>query len=82
MLDLTIDSQGLEHAVARAKHRGVVLPTFAQMADPTKVPGGGRATWPAEPVPACQDRTGLRQPGSVEEGQAAHWRSSPARSRQ
>ena len=39
MLDLTIDSQGLEHAVARAKQRGVVLPTFAQMADPTKVPG-------------------------------------------
>ncbi|MCC7145445.1 MAG: pyridoxal-phosphate dependent enzyme [Phycisphaeraceae bacterium] len=43
MLDLSIDRQGLEGAVQRAKERGVILPTFAQMRDPKKVPPAIRA---------------------------------------
>ncbi len=43
MIDLTVHREGLEHAVARAKERGIVIPTFAQMADPSRIPSGIRA---------------------------------------
>ncbi|HPP38078.1 MAG TPA: pyridoxal-5-phosphate-dependent protein subunit beta, partial [Thermosynergistes sp.] len=36
--DLTVNEGGLRRAVERAKERGVVLPTFEQMKDPSKVP--------------------------------------------
>lgn len=36
--DLTVNEEGLRRAVERAKERGVVLPTFEQMKDPSKVP--------------------------------------------
>jgi len=38
MIDLTIDPRGLENAVSRARARGVVIPTLAQMIDPSKIP--------------------------------------------
>lgn len=34
MIDLTVDERGLDSAVRRAKERGIVIPTFAQMANP------------------------------------------------
>ncbi|HAF50818.1 MAG TPA: pyridoxal-5-phosphate-dependent protein subunit beta, partial [Synergistaceae bacterium] len=36
--DLTVNEEGLRRAVERAKERGVVLPTFEQMKDPSRVP--------------------------------------------
>jgi cysteine synthase len=38
MIDLSIDNKGLEKAVARARERNVVIPTLAQMQDPSKIP--------------------------------------------
>ncbi len=38
MFDLSINEQGLEHAAGRARERGVVIPTFAQMRDPETIP--------------------------------------------
>ena len=38
MIDLTIDHEQLEQAVARARERRIVIPTFAQMKDPSLVP--------------------------------------------
>ncbi|MCC6528091.1 MAG: pyridoxal-phosphate dependent enzyme [Polyangiaceae bacterium] len=38
MIDLTVDERGLDKAVARARERGIVIPTFAQMADPSRIP--------------------------------------------
>jgi len=43
MLDLQIDPQGLARAVARGRERGVLLPTFAQMADPARIPAAIRS---------------------------------------
>ncbi|MCC7406732.1 MAG: pyridoxal-phosphate dependent enzyme [Phycisphaeraceae bacterium] len=43
MLDLSINPEALDHAVARAKERGIILPTFAQMADPSRIPESIRA---------------------------------------
>jgi cysteine synthase A len=40
MIDLSIDAKGLEKAVARARERNIVIPTLAQMADPSKIPAG------------------------------------------
>ena len=37
-LDLTIHEEGLEHAVARARERDIIIPTFEQMKDPSKIP--------------------------------------------
>ncbi|RPI24867.1 MAG: pyridoxal-phosphate dependent enzyme [Actinobacteria bacterium] len=39
MIDLTIDETPLGRAVARARERRIVIPTFAQMRDPAMVPG-------------------------------------------
>ena len=38
MFDLSINPKGLEHAVQRAREKGIVIPTFAQMRDPDKAP--------------------------------------------
>jgi cysteine synthase len=38
MIDLTIMEDRLVRAAKRAKERGIVIPTYAQMKDPTKVP--------------------------------------------
>ena len=38
MIDLTIHPEGLAHNVLRAREKGIVIPTFAQMRDPSKVP--------------------------------------------
>ncbi len=36
--DLTIHEEGLRHAVQRARERDIIIPTFAQMKDPSKIP--------------------------------------------
>ena len=38
MIDLTIEPAGLGHAVSRARERGIVIPTLAQMRDPGVIP--------------------------------------------
>ena len=38
MFDFTINERGLEHAVQRAREKGIVIPTFAQMRDPSLIP--------------------------------------------
>jgi cysteine synthase len=42
MIDLTIDRKGLEHAVARARERDILIPTFAQQKDPSLIPASTR----------------------------------------
>jgi len=39
MIDLTIDAATLERTIERAKERSIAIPTFAQMRDPSLVPG-------------------------------------------
>ncbi len=39
MIDLTIHSDRLDRAAGRAKEQGIVVPTFAQMRDPSLIPG-------------------------------------------
>jgi cysteine synthase len=38
MIDLRIEKDRLERAVARARERNIIIPTFAQMKDPTRTP--------------------------------------------
>ncbi|MCD7769102.1 MAG: pyridoxal-phosphate dependent enzyme [Oscillospiraceae bacterium] len=38
MIDLTIHSDGLARNIARARANGIVIPTFAQMKDPSLIP--------------------------------------------
>ena len=38
MIDLTINKEGLAHNIRRAKEQGIVIPTYAQMKDPSKIP--------------------------------------------
>ncbi len=38
MIDLTIHPEGLEHAVARARERNIIIPTFAQQKNPALIP--------------------------------------------
>jgi cysteine synthase A len=38
-IDLTIEEAGLRHAVERARERNIVIPTYAQMKDPSLIPG-------------------------------------------
>jgi len=38
MIDLTVNEERLRRAVLRAKERNVIIPTFAQMRDPTQIP--------------------------------------------
>jgi len=43
MIDLTIHQEQLKRAVQRARERDIIIPTFAQMKDPSLVPHGIRA---------------------------------------
>jgi cysteine synthase len=38
MIDLTVNEEQLKRTAARARERGIIAPTFAQMKDPNKVP--------------------------------------------
>jgi cysteine synthase A len=38
MIELQVDADRLERAVRRARERGILIPTFAQMKDPSRVP--------------------------------------------
>lgn len=40
MIDLTVHADRLERAVRRARERNILIPTFAQMKDPSRVPEG------------------------------------------
>jgi cysteine synthase len=40
MIDLTIDKVQLERTVQRARERGIIIPTFAEMRDPSLIPVG------------------------------------------
>jgi cysteine synthase A len=40
MIDLTVNEDALEKTIARAKERNIVIPTFAQMADPSAIDDG------------------------------------------
>ena len=56
MIDLTIIEEGLRHNIRCAQERGVVLPTYAQMKDPAKIPQSIRdrlaatGLWDLDPV--------------------------------
>jgi cysteine synthase len=39
MIDLTINNERLARAVKRARERDILIPTFAQMRDPSRIPG-------------------------------------------
>ncbi len=43
MIDLTTHDEALERAVARARERSIVIPTFAQMRDPGLIPDAKKA---------------------------------------
>jgi len=55
MIDLTIDKARRAHAIQRAKERGIRVPTFAQMKDPSLVPDdikeqlGSIGLWDVDP---------------------------------
>lgn len=38
-IDLTVHKEKMENAVNRAREKGIIMPTYAQMKDPSKVPG-------------------------------------------
>jgi cysteine synthase len=38
LIDLTINETALQRAVARARERNIIIPTFAQMRDPRRIP--------------------------------------------
>ena len=38
MIDLTMNRDNLKRSIARAKEKNIIIPTFAQMEDPTKIP--------------------------------------------
>ena len=40
MIDLSVQKDRLERAVARARERNILIPTFAQMKDPSRAPEG------------------------------------------
>ncbi len=56
MIDLTMHEDRLARAAGRAKERGVVVPTFAQMKDPASIPEGIRerlgriGLWDVDPL--------------------------------
>ena len=56
MIDLTMHEDRLERAAGRAKERGIVIPTFAQMKDPSTIPDEIREKlslvdlWEVDPV--------------------------------
>ena len=44
MIDLTIDKERLERAIQRARERNIIIPTFAQMKDPSLIPEAVKAS--------------------------------------
>ena len=38
MIDLTKNEQGLAHNIQKAKENNIIIPTIAQMKDPSKIP--------------------------------------------
>ncbi len=56
MIDLTVHPDRLERAVRRARERNIVVPTFSQMKDPTRIPGSVRSRlagvglWDVDPL--------------------------------
>jgi len=38
MIELTINKKGLDNNIRRARENGIVIPTYAQMKDPSKIP--------------------------------------------
>ncbi len=56
MIDLTVHPDVLARAVARARERGITIPTFAQMVDPSRVPAAvvdrlaGIGLWDVNPA--------------------------------
>ena len=56
MIDLTIQPEQLKRAVQRARERRIIIPTFAQMKDPSRVPHGIKARlknvglWDVDPL--------------------------------
>ena len=56
MIDLTVHSEQLERSATRARERGIVVPTFAQMKDPSLVPSSvverlrGIGLWDLHPL--------------------------------
>jgi len=56
MIDLTIHEAQLKRAVQRARERAIIIPTFAQMKDPTLIPDGikarlgGAGLWDVDPL--------------------------------
>jgi cysteine synthase A len=42
-IDLTIDAERRERAIERVRTRGIIIPTFAQMKDPSRVPADVKA---------------------------------------
>jgi len=42
MIDLTVDADRRERAVSRVRQRGIIIPTFAQMKDPSRIPADVR----------------------------------------
>ena len=43
MIDLTIQEEQLQRAVQRARERDIIIPTFAQMKDPSLIPDAVKA---------------------------------------
>ena len=43
MIDLTINEEQLKRTVQRARERDIIIPTFAQMRDPSRIPDGVKA---------------------------------------
>ena len=37
-IDLTINKERLDHVVERAREQNIIIPTFAQLRDPNKIP--------------------------------------------
>ena len=37
-IDLSIEQTGRENAIKRARERNIIIPTFAQMKDPSQIP--------------------------------------------
>ncbi len=56
MIDLTIHKEGLSHNIRRAREKGVIIPTFAQMKNPELIPAEIRerlkntGLWDLDPV--------------------------------
>ena len=38
MIDLTMNRENLKRSIERAREKNIIIPTFAQMEDPTKIP--------------------------------------------